>query len=803
MRRPIVPLLLAGVTLVVVGCGDLLMNRRAAWDNLFRDNNVEDTRLVLRQLPEPSAVEAPQNALERPLLAAVKLGTPPNLFVHDVASGETLWERELETIDTRPQIHEDLVVFVAGRDLHAWDLETGQERWRYTLEEGWTFRGAAVDSGRTFISIGKGRLGSVQRRDGRIICLEANSGARLWSHDVPFLLGAPAAEGGVVFVPWDGQNITVLDGTTGNEVARFRSLDDVIHFVDARPQGVFYGARGLYRLTEQSASGQREDSTFYAVPMEDAPGDPEFELSGYELPSLSMRKIRYFWRPEPPGPDGGIVMTDNAIYLLYFRFVFAFDATTGELRWAFRYDEDVEGAQVVPGGIYIVGRHGIITFIGAQSGSVEWQGEIGKRIRSITFALGPNPPPEREDVPPPDVRRRLQEVIFDPDNRLLPIRTYALHLLTEVDDPQVTQDLLEITSRDDVPEQLREAAAQSLARRDSGAPFLIDALSVHHDYLSQSRPVPLSIVARTLTEMEAREAVPALLEHLMDHETSINDLREVAAAVVALGDASIVGPLRDFLIRYHRDSAFAENAEPLFVMADGLFTHGHVAEQELLQQIRADANTLAPLREHINARFDAISEAEREEREAARQEAIEAQGPTPEEICEQQREEHYQLTQEEINDALRANAEVLRECFMAEMERNPETGQVRIVWLLTSEGEGINWDIVPRSPELLTCLLPHLRSIQFPCIRSYRQRARFGVNLVRPREAEPEPEQPAEPPSSGWGPPPPSAVQDGGVPSEEYPDEYPDELPGDSTEQPPEEPPEEQPEEQYPDELPE
>lgn len=787
-RTTTVRVVLAAVALVVTvaSCANWMPGRRSAWDNLFRDNNAEDTRAILARLPAPAAAAAPDNATGRPVLAAVKLGTPPHLLLHDVAATQTLWDRELQAIDSRPIIAGDLVIFVANRDVFALDLATGQDRWRFNTPEGWTFRGAAVEGGRAYISIGKGRLGSVQRRDGRIVCLDARSGGQLWTHEVPFLLGEPSAVAGLVFVPWDGQNITVLDGLTGRETARLRSLDDVIHFVDARPEGIFYGARGLYRLTERSAGGRRDQATFYNPPMQDVPGDPEFELSGYEVPGLSMRKIRFFWQPALATDDGQVALTDNAVYLLYFRVILAFDATSGQLRWAFRYDEDVEGVSVVPGGLFLVGRHGVVTFIGAESGSAEWTGEIGERIRSVTFSIGAFEPPTRQAAEPVSLRQRLQEVIFDPDNRLLPIRTYALGLLTQLDDPEVTQDLLEVCARADVPEQLREAAAQSLGNRESGAAFLVDALAVHNDFLSQSRPVPLSIVARTLTQMNANDAVPALLEHLVDHETSLVDLREVAAAVVALGDASVVGPLRDFLVRYHRDSAFAENAEPLNVMADGLLRHGQIEERELLQRIAQSPQTLQGLRDHINGVFAEAEAAERAAREAAeaeaaRQAAAQA-GPTPEQICAQQREQNYELTQEEINQVMRAAAPNLRECIMAEIQRNPEVGMIRFVWLINSEGQGINWDVVPQSPELVTCLLPSLQQIHFPCIRAYRQRARFGITLPRAQAATPDagPTQPQTPATSGgWGPPPPGTTQDAGttVAPDAYPDQYPDLLP--------------------------
>jgi hypothetical protein len=783
MRRTTVVIVgLSLAVLLAVGCAEFLGRRRSAWDNLFRDNNPEDTAGILGRISAPRAQTEPANRLRRPLLAAVKLGTPPFLFVHDLSAGTTVWEREVGEIASRPLILDDLVVFVVGREVLAWDLATGAERWRYGMPEGWTFRGAAVENGRAYVTIGKGRLGSVQRRDGRIVCLEAASGRSLWVHEVPFLLAAPAAADNLVYVPWDGQNMTVLDGTTGNEICRLRSLDDVINFAIARPEGVFYGGRGLYRLTDRSPNGRRDAATYFAMPLTDVPGDPEFELSGFELPSLSMRKIRFYWQAVPTADASQFAMTDNAIYLLYFRFILAFDSQSGQLRWAYRFNEDVEGVDVVPGGIFLMGRHGVLTFVGAESGSVEWSAELGVRIRSVTFSMGGFQPPARVIPGPPNVRQRLQEIIFDPDNRLLPVRTYALHLLTTVEDPEVTQDLLQVASREGVPVQLREAAAQALAGRETGAAFLIDALSIHNDFLAQSQTVPLNIVAPTLVRMSASDAVPALLEHMMDHETSLTDLREVVAAIVALGDASVVGPLRDFLVRYHKDSAFAQGVEALGVIVDGLLRHGDIAERELLERMRDDPQAIAPLREHITASFAALEAAAQPETPVT-PEVPEDTGPTPEQVCAQQRTEHYELTQDEINEVMRAHAAGLRDCFMAEMERNPEAGQVRIVFLITDQGTGINWDVIPQSTELMECLRPQLEAVRFPCIRAYRQRARFGVILSRPRAPEPPPQTPTPPPPvqpGGWGPPPPSAVTTpdaGAPPPTEYPDQYPDELP--------------------------
>jgi outer membrane protein assembly factor BamB len=792
-RRTLLIVILCLVGTVFAGCGDLLLRRQQAWDNLFRDNSEADLAHVVAALPPPGAETGAPNKLGRSLMAAVRLGTPPHLVVYDVDQQKALWDRELAAIGSRPQILEELVVCVADGRVMAFDVATGVDRWAYQLPDGWTYRGAAVDEGRVYLAAGKGRLGSTQRRQGLVVALGAAQGNRLWRHRVPFLLASPAAAGGMVFVPWDGQNVTALRGEDGVEIARLRTLDDVIHFATARPEGLFYGAGGLYRLTPASVAGRREQAVFYDPPLKEVPGAPEFELNGYELPALSNRKIRFYWRAEPSQEqDGAITFTDNKLYWLYFRFVFAFDATTGELAWTFRFPEDVEAAQVVPGGLYLIGRHGSLSFVGASSGGVEWNRDLELPLRSASLSLAAQAPTPRESATPGTVRQGLQEVIFDPDNRLLPVRNFALRQLTEIDDPAVTEDLLEIISRKEIPEPLRLAAAEALRGRRTGASYLLDALAVHYDYLTLSAPAPLDVVAQSLTQMGAREALPALVAHLQDHETPISYLPALATAIVQLGQGAALGPLRDFLVRYHRDSAFAQQPETLNVIAEGLLRQGHVEEQELVQALAANRHTPAGLREHV-ATVLAQMEAEAAPVVAEEPQEPQEREPTAEEICQQEKQELYHLPHARIQDVMRAEANGFRDCFMEEMERSPETGQVRLVWLITTDGQGINWDISPRSSELAVCLLPRLEQIRFPCIRAYRQRARFGVNLVRPQSevpmpaAEPaptaEPVPAAEVPQPTWSDGPATAPPAGEAPAEvelypeEIPDQYPDQLP--------------------------
>ena len=61
-------------------------------------------------------------------------------------------------------------------------------------------------------------------------------------------VGAPAARGGLVYVPFMSQWLEILDGATGKLLTRIRQTDQAVSYVRATPEGVFYGSRGVYHF---------------------------------------------------------------------------------------------------------------------------------------------------------------------------------------------------------------------------------------------------------------------------------------------------------------------------------------------------------------------------------------------------------------------------------------------------------------------------------------------------------------------------------------------------------------------------
>ena len=58
-----------------------------------------------------------------------------------------------------------------------------------------------------------GALGGA-RRVGHVVAMDARSGGERWRHEVQGVFGQPAAAGGLVFVPWERQNIAVQNART-------------------------------------------------------------------------------------------------------------------------------------------------------------------------------------------------------------------------------------------------------------------------------------------------------------------------------------------------------------------------------------------------------------------------------------------------------------------------------------------------------------------------------------------------------------------------------------------------------------
>src|SRR5205807_2439043 len=110
------------------------------------------------------------------------------------------------------------------------DQASGQPRWRTGISG--TFIGAAADRDRAY----------VVTRDGSSSWLTGYDagGKQLWRSNADGQLGAPAAQGGLVYVPFLSQWLGIVDGRSGELLTRIRNLDDQISVLRVTSRAAYY-----------------------------------------------------------------------------------------------------------------------------------------------------------------------------------------------------------------------------------------------------------------------------------------------------------------------------------------------------------------------------------------------------------------------------------------------------------------------------------------------------------------------------------------------------------------------------------
>lgn len=736
----------AFVALVAASVGCVSNVPTDAFSYQFPDNVGEDLAPVLAAQPPPSA-DAITNAIGEPVAVvtthpiepeegSAQQATEAELAALNLTSGEVLWRKPFEAM-TRPDILGDVVMTSVRGAVVALDLRSGEELWREELDD-LAYVGASR-SGNVLVWVASVGVAGGANRKGRLVAVDARSGRARWEHRIDGVLGHPQLRGGYVFVPWDRQNIAILKLEDGIEVARLRTTDDVIGWVRAEPQGVYYGYRGIYKLNERSASGTKEGSTYRVAPLADAPREPLVQDDGY-YPTPGTRsargRIRVYYEPEPTTETEGIPVEGDRFYFVYFRYVFAFDGEEN-LSWARVLPRDIVRAHALTNGVLTIAEDGNARLLGHDEGKIVWEQDYDLELASAGLDVGDFSPAPNAEADPADADRTLRSSLLriagDPDNRLVPARAFAVELLAKMEEPEITRDLLDLYAQRSTPGALREAIGNALRVREVGTEYLVSALDQHYDYLDDVPAPPLGLIVPALLEQRVDGAVEGLVAHMMDHETPREVLPTVIRGVVELGDESVVPPLQTFLTLYHADSLFEENADALAVAAEGIFRHGGDEGRALLQALMAQPRTEEPAQVAIQGLFD------REEAQAAAQaraEAEAAERAAAEAARAEAAARPTKLSQAQINEVFVAHTEHLRGCIEGELERNPRLGMVRFAFIINNDGTTEEMRYAPASEPLVECLRPVVGDLRFPQFRQRRQRASFTVSLRSTPEAE-------------------------------------------------------------------
>jgi outer membrane protein assembly factor BamB len=701
------------------GCGAGLS---PAFDARFPDNDAASLGRVRAQLAR--APQQPAAAGSDALVLATTHGAEPELIAYDLGAQRARWRVPFRA-DSRPELLGDVALSASGERLFGFDAASGRSRFRAELPH-CAYLGAARDGERIFFSCQHEGRTSLEAR-GRLTALDARSGSVLWKREASGTLGRPAALGGLVFVPWQRQSLSVLDADDGRELARLRTTDDVIEWVVTEGRGVLYGQKTLHRLDGRGAERGQP-----LVAVEALPGRPPLLPSAFE-PQPGARSARgrvalYF---EPEATADGLRVAHGRFYAVFYRYVFAYDAS-GRLLWARALTHDVIAGRALPSGLAVVTERGQVLLLPGEDGEPLPQADLGVQLASARIAAPDLParaarpapagiaPALRGGASPLPLRRSLTEIALDTDTRLVPARAYAIAQLAALHEPDVTRDLLDVYAQTATAPELKRAVADALRARRTGLEHLVDALLARYDFIEQTRPAPLAVIVPALVEARETRAVPHLVKRMFDHETPIAQLPTVVAAVAELGGEDAIEPLLSFLRLYRADSSFVQQPEALIEAARGVLRHGGESGAAALAAIDGDGRATTALASSIAALLATQPSA------ANAQAPVAATAPPPPPPPET-------LSQDAINAAFAEHVDDLRACIIDELGRNPELAQVRIAFIAESDGSAHAFSFAPNRPEFVDCLYAKVASYRFPRFRSGREVARYVI-AVRARE---------------------------------------------------------------------
>ncbi len=596
MRRPIRGVAAAVLTLAA-GLGG------CATSPFQRAGNADDVAGAVARSRPPAAPT-------RNRVFLILAGTGgPRLGAFDLGAAKMLWTQPTD-VTTRVEVGASMLVHgikgagpsgtVVGRD-----LDTGNVLWQRPLRADERLFGYAVDGDTVFLVVQTSA--AVGRPTGALLALDGRTGVERWHHELPSgRVAGPAARGGLVAVPLESQYVLLFDGQSGLELGQVLSTEEAATFVRALPEGLFYGSRGVFLLGRGTARGTRHSGGYLSARL------PDFvrPVYWYDLyrPEQSeysaIDRNRVLWRVTVDGERP--LFRDGLAFVHDYRFLFAFDASSGALRWAYVSPNSDAVASVDTGhAILFATADGEIGGLDPVTGARVYEAHLsGEAVRGATFdAEGFVPVGAAAASKPPEMLTALTSIIADPDQRFPALKLFAIEELGRQPGREVTAKLIDILEKEGLaPLAYQKAGDMLVSRRDAGSLDLMTAaLRAHADYAEKRPAPPVEVLARAVGALGplGRALAPDLAAHLRLPETSPAAAAEIARALVAIGAQESLPALRDFLAIYRADAGYERDPTALVAVAEALLKLGGPTDRALLLYLAEEPHTATGLRTHL------------------------------------------------------------------------------------------------------------------------------------------------------------------------------------------------------------
>jgi hypothetical protein len=660
---------------------------------------------------------------ERPVAVGITTD-PARLCAWDLSAGK-LWELPIAA-KSAPLVAGNAVVIQEEAGIVVRDLATGKPRVTLDVE------GELVGAD----GVGDALIVTVAQRGGT-----ASRGALVfvvgrdvrWTKALAQPVGVAALVQGQVVVPWGTQRLSVLTATDGSELARWAFENMVLGRVLVDQGRVFIGQHGLLRVAPDLLDHRYGPVTLSGPEKRALPGQPALLRDGYAsvpTPTSAEHKVRVEWRPaaaDQPGVD------DDLLVFGFYRTVFGLAAQKDEVRWVRRFEHDVVGTFKQAGGVFVADASGRVRFLDA-SGATRFMRELETPLQMVTLRPGallraddasakalPDAPLEALEG---SLHDQLLAIAQLDDDRLAPIRALAVDHLVRTGAPRLTQELIELcrgtrTPVGTVQDVGRRAACDALAKRETGANEVLEALRARGSWLEDTQRPPVGALAQAAARMGLKQAGPLLVSHLENPQTATADLVQIFLALEALQYRPAVPQLERFLRLHHAEPAGSDLAPALqgALLALGAL-HG-TKVRATVAEISSDELTLAPVRQTAKEVLVALDappppvkapepKAEPKARTVVKDVVVEEvilTDPRP-----------YALARADAEKAFRPLNAGLQQCLAADPA---QPRSARISMIVSAEGKVQGFLATPTT--LQTCAEPILRNAQFPATRLGRQ----------------------------------------------------------------------------------
>lgn len=604
--------LLGAGALLAVGCAE------APFSIHTQDNDLQTLKPTLARLQQAPVRQGPINGsghamvyvFAGPERRGPKEAPPPaeierTLIGYDLTDGKQVFAVPAD-VRSRFAVSQGVLCHREGNgELVLREAQTGAVRARVPLEAGETLAGLTADASQIYY-VTRAKIAGENRS---FLTALALSGQRAWRLPAQGSIGAPAASGGLLALPYSYQDVVVLDARTGTELTRIRQKDEQIGFVRAAPHGFFYGvgSSGVAMLDERSVVGERKDIA-YLSPKLGERVRVFLNWDGYRAEQTDFSAFdrnRLLWDTE--GEGSKLRFRDSQAVLHSYRFFFAVDTDKGAVKWAYAQPrQNLMASEMNDQVVLYAAQDGELGALSRTSGAKllaqRLQLKTGQHVLGASFDAEGFAPTAAGAAAPEPVLQVLRGIIFDRDSSFLSVKTFAVQALGGVPGKEATAELIRVVTAEGLPQQLARAAGDVLVQRKEPevAGLLVAALNQSYDFLEDRRPRGLDTLARAAAAVGAAEAVPVLAQRLADPSTPAAALKDIVAALVQLGGKDALAPLRQTLLVYRSDPMFGSDAAALQRAGEGLLKLGGEGERRLLQFVALEPHTLPALSSHFN-----------------------------------------------------------------------------------------------------------------------------------------------------------------------------------------------------------